>query len=339
MPIIGTRPLRSLRVTGGLLMFFLLLTLLGQFYVKNANPVLSVTSLSKRNSSSALALKADSLGSDVKGVHQNMRGNSEGNQLKGIYSKARTDRSGSAILDMMYAHSYAFHNNMTYLGACWTNPEDNRYQRVETHQHLLIGLGLAEELKFACPANFTDILDSSIYTHNGSQRWSSKWLAYIRSRVNYPERIASASHQTAVHIRRGDVDPCTRGGASIKFRYLTNAYYQAVIDTFVPTNSNVTIYSQLKSYESLGDFQKYSVFVNTSMADTWREMMTADTIILSRSSFSFVPAILNKHGTVLYAPFWIPKANGWKTVPENITKQSDFDSSRLRAAAGCGRSP
>jgi hypothetical protein len=64
-------------------------------------------------------------------------------------------------------------------------------------------------------------------------------------------------------------------------------------------------------------------------------MMMADTLILSRSTFSLVPALLNRHGTVWYAPFGTPKVDGWEVVPDNITAMADRDSAKLRKKDAC----
>lgn len=39
--------------------------------------------------------------------------------------------------------------------------------------------------------------------------------------------------------------------------------------------------------------------------------MTADIVVLSKSSFSFVPAILNMNATVFYTPYWQRRMSRW----------------------------
>jgi hypothetical protein len=253
---------------------------------------------------------------------------------KGMYSNARTDRSGSVIQDMLAAHSYAFHHNMTYLGACWTDSKPPNQARIKTNKQLFAAIGLEDELTYACPTNISDIVKRGRYA-NVDRRWSREWLAFIRSRVKYPEKNVSAGHQTAVHIRRGDVIPCPKNGLLKRYRYLPNSYYHAVIDTYVPSNSTVTIYSEEESYEPWDNFRQYNLRLSASLVDTWRDMMMAGTLILSRSTFSLVPALLNRHGTVWYAPFGTPKVDGWEVVPDNITAMADRDSAKLRKKDAC----
>jgi hypothetical protein len=58
--------------------------------------------------------------------------NSSDTPTKSIYySCMRGDRSGSAMLDMIFCHGYCFQNNFTYGGAV-TNPEEDKLM------HLLI---------------------------------------------------------------------------------------------------------------------------------------------------------------------------------------------------------
>jgi hypothetical protein len=253
---------------------------------------------------------------------------------KGMYSNARTDRSGAVIQDMLAAHSYAFHHSMTYLGACWTDPKAPNQARIKTNKQLFAAVGLEDELTYACPTNMSDIVRPGLYLHS-DRRWSPEWRAFIQTRVKYPKRNVSAGHQTAVHIRRGDAIPCPKDGSLNRYRYLPNSYYQAMIDMYVPPNSTVTIYSEEDSYEPWDDFKQYNLRLSTSLTDTWRDMMMADTLILSRSAFSLIPALLNRHGTIWYIPFWWPKVDGWETVPENITAMADLESAKIRNEDGC----
>ena len=57
----------------------------------------------------------------------------------------------------------------------------------------------------------------------------------------------------------------------------------------------VTIYAEADSWESYDIFrqQNYTVILDGSYKDVWLALSTADIAILSRSSFSYVPAIFN----------------------------------------------
>lgn len=68
--------------------------------------------------------------------------------------------------------------------------------------------------------------------------------------------------------------------------------------------------------------------VNGLAIDCLEGLATADVLVMSRSSFSYVGAILNRTGVVMYHPFWHSRMSSW------IETDSDgrFDSSRLVAA-------
>jgi hypothetical protein len=46
------------------------------------------------------------------------------------------------------------------------------------------------------------------------------------------------------------------------------------------------------------------------LADVWMAFLTADIFIMSKSSFSLVPAMLNTKAKVIYTPFLAPTAGG-----------------------------
>ena len=68
--------------------------------------------------------------------------------------------------------------------------------------------------------------------------------------------------------------------------------------------------------------------INGKTVDCLRELATADILIMSRSSFSYVAAVLNRRGIVMYHPFWHRALSSWITVqPDGC-----FDQSALRQA-------
>jgi hypothetical protein len=68
--------------------------------------------------------------------------------------------------------------------------------------------------------------------------------------------------------------------------------------------------------------------LNGRAIDCLEGLATADVLVMSRSSFSYVGAILNRNGAVMYHPFWHSRMSSWIEVgPEG-----QFDASRLIAA-------
>jgi hypothetical protein len=54
--------------------------------------------------------------------------------------------------------------------------------------------------------------------------------------------------------------------------------------------------------------------INDTTIDCLRKLATADVLVMSRSSFSYVAAILNKTGIILCYPFWHSALSSWLTV-------------------------
>jgi len=68
--------------------------------------------------------------------------------------------------------------------------------------------------------------------------------------------------------------------------------------------------------------------LNGRAIDCLRGLATADILIMSRSSFSYVAAILNRNGIIFYHPFWHSPPSSWITADPD----GRFDDSRLGSA-------
>lgn len=253
------------------------------------------------------------------------------NLVKVFYSRTRGDRSGSAILDMLMAHAFSFQSDARYGGACG----NESYVTLPNQRKLIATLGLESELPFSCPTSYGfkesyRILDFASYTSNGSQIFTQKWLNYIRSKSRRLYR-KSANYQIAVHVRRGDVTLC---GSKFK-RYFPNHYYLGLIDLYTPKTGNpynVTIFSNQVSpdahnshefKEPWSDFidRGYDLQLGSDLPATWESMITADVLILSKSGFSYVPAIFNLNGKIVYSPYWTQPIPGWDVVSAQLIKR------------------
>ena len=236
------------------------------------------------------------------------------------YSRFRGDRSGAAIQDMLMCHAYLFARNVTYGGACGTS------KHVQNVELLLNTYGLSQLLPLACPSdgiNSSYIIDWNDYLLNQKKdtvHLTTEWQFHIAPYIRYPDPPPSFAsvYTVVVHIRRGDVNPCCWPR-----RYIPNAYYQKLIDMYVSsqkTKYQVIIFTESTQFETMDDFvrKKYHVIVGGDLVTAWRHMMSADVFILSKSSFSFVPAILastHKNKTrIVYTPFWHSPLPGWDVV-------------------------
>jgi hypothetical protein len=68
--------------------------------------------------------------------------------------------------------------------------------------------------------------------------------------------------------------------------------------------------------------------INDRAVDCLRGLATADILIMSKSSFSYVAAVLNGNGIVMYHPFWHRAPSSWLTVQPD----GQFDRSALSQA-------
>lgn len=236
-----------------------------------------------------------------------------------VFSEARTDRSGASMADMLIAHAYAYANGLEYGGACSTDHLPHQ----QSTQDLINTVGLQNILRFACPrdgVSTESMLERSVYAKDGTAWFSPSYLNFLRARVKYPpQQLDDKVDHVVVHIRRGDVSPCSYYAN----RYLPNSHFLAILKKYVPPGLPVTIFSESTSFESWDDFSNYSVRLDTDLREAWMAMLTAKFIVLSKSSFSMLPAILNnRNATVIYTPFMHHKLESWTTVSQKIMEKT-----------------
>lgn len=241
-----------------------------------------------------------------------------------IWSQAREDRSGASIHDMLMCHAYAFHNNYVYGGACGQN------QYTSVHKELIDAMGLSKVLKFGCPNATVKLQEPLVYRKNDTGIFTDDYIQYLQSLMEYPPK--PGRRRIAVHIRRGDVTPCRPNDGGYP-RYLPNQHYLRLIDRYNPqNNSDVYVYSESESFETFDEFSSkgYHVVLDGSTWEVWNGILISDVAILSRSSFSFVPAVLTK-GTVVYTTFWHKPLPRWDVVEEDFVNATTIEFSRLEA--------
>lgn len=267
---------------------------------------------------------------------------------KVVWSHARSDRSGAVIQDMLMCHAYAFQHNMVYAGACaqnWTIPPFQGKRGA--HELLLRSMGLSKVFKLDCPQDpKATVLDDWVYRANDTAIFTSDYIHHLQSLIDYPNSTTNdyCPQRIVVHIRRGDVSPCLKPTFGFH-RYLPNQHYLRLIDQYNTGNNNscVIIYSESISFEPFDDFRKrgYEVVLGGSVDNVWQGILSSDVAILSRSSFSFVPAVLSK-GAIVYTPFWHDPLPHWHVVDEAILNETLVESLRLNVMCpvkGKGHNP
>ena len=222
------------------------------------------------------------------------------------YIHTNGDRCGAVILRIFIAHAFARAHGIRYNGIC-------RRTRIQQNNitTCLAGLGFdVESFPFSCPPGYNgrmkydhpNILPPTISA--SYDPLTPEWLAHVKSlrRNQTPASISSSSYNVAVHVRRGDVNPCVE---RYKYsRYLPNSYYLDIIDKFLPkhiSSPNVTIYSENKTVESFDDFKKrgYNLATGIGLDDTVRAFSQADLMITSQSTFSIVPSLFCEGSVVV----------------------------------------
>ena len=242
-----------------------------------------------------------------------------------IWSQARRDRSGAFIQDMLMCHAYAYQNNYVYGGACW---RDTRLRHKSANKKLINDMGLSNVLKFRCPDANVTLLNSSVYRNGDTAIFTEAYVEFIRSLIKYPSRKPQR-RRISVHIRRGDVTPCN---SIVEKRYLPNQHFLRLINRYNPQNdSDVVVYSQSKSFETFDEFHShgYQVVLDGSVSEVWKNFLISDVSIMSRSSFSFVPAMLTR-GTVVYTKFWHKPLAGWEIVDDSFVNETMTEIQRLK---------
>jgi hypothetical protein len=91
----------------------------------------------------------------------------------------------------------------------------------------------------------------------------------------------------------------------------------------------VVLRPEMSSLDEFSVLPNLGLFVNERAIDCLRKLATADILVMSRSSFSYLAAILNRNGVVLYHPFWHSGPSSWIPVGPN----GDFDQLVLQKAA------
>jgi len=166
-------------------------------------------------------------------------------------------------------------------------------------------------------------------------------------------RHRSPVFRLAIHVRRGELY------AIFSDRMLPNSYYvssalafQVVLKkldipfvcelyTEVPTKpfvvtpqhhgiegriqADVTYDPAMNHLEDFDAIPNLEQFINISPIDTLERMATADALILSRSSFSYLAAILSTKCIVIYYPFWHRALNDWLVADDNgVAPETDL---------------
>jgi hypothetical protein len=94
-------------------------------------------------------------------------------------------------------------------------------------------------------------------------------------------------------------------------------------------SSPVIVSPQMCRLDEFSVLPNLVLCINETAIECLRNLATADILVMSRSSFSYLGAILNRNGAILYHPFWHQAPSSWLTVDPD----GQFDRVGLRRAA------
>ncbi|MBU7581755.1 MAG: alpha-1,2-fucosyltransferase [Nostoc sp. TH1S01] len=197
-----------------------------------------------------------------------------------------------------------------------------------------LDLLIFEKLRRKAIKNQTFILAKVLLTYNITDIYPET-LQYVKDVSPFSLQQSSVI-RIAIHVRRGDLLFVASQ------RMLSNQYYisvaqkiSAILDRFkldyvfelhteLPTQSftvtpnqhsmlksTVVVDSkstQLAEFDVIPNLEK---FVNADPIETLQRMSSANVLVMSHSSFSYLSAILNAKGVIIYHKFWHSPLKNW----------------------------
>jgi hypothetical protein len=156
--------------------------------------------------------------------------------------------------------------------------------------------------------------------HSFTDFFSSDYTQFqdsLRKKYQINKKIAGEQRKDvvtiALHIRRGDVSASNKNSA----RYTNNAFLVEKLKIITGSlNFSKQIYQiHIFSQGSENDFNEFKDFapvlkLNENEFETFDSLVSADILIMAKSSFSYVAALLNT-GIIFYEPFWHKPLEKW----------------------------
>lgn len=224
------------------------------------------------------------------------------------YSIAIPDRSGSKINEDLFVYAHCLKMGYNYNGPIGTN-------WLEDHTKLCSLLNLPLPLQNPPEGGSAKRIKEEEYSRrvypDVNQLITPDFLDLIRERAgkNILPVEKSRNPKISLHIRRGDVSLHTHAN-----RYIPNQYFldscKKILERF--PNSEISIFSESNSSESFEQFLEIgcTLKLDLDLVETWKELINSDVFFMSKSSFSYVPAMYNKNLIVHY-PAWYQKLEHW----------------------------
>lgn len=143
----------------------------------------------------------------------------------------------------------------------------------------------------------------------------------------------------AVHVRRGDVS--TKKNA---YRYTPNNRIIRTIDCLCDSaqEAGLDLTFEIHSQGNASDFEVfvergYRLHLNEDTLVTMQSLASADVLIISKSSFSYVAALLNS-GIKVFEPTFNPPMSEWITIKRDGTFDKELMTKRIREISSLSNS-
>ena len=253
----------------------------------------------------------------------------------------RSDRTGSIIQLMMYAYAYCFKNNIVFNSILttektwWYNEKFFKFIKKKIGiNNEIVNINLLQQIDFNDIKNYKNKETSKLMTFfdvstlcpffssNIDLFFDNNFLNHIHTKIEPLEKNRNVK-LISIHIRRGDVGP------NNKRRYTSDEIYIKLIDNIISNleNYKLHIFSEKKFNGNLDKYKKYknNISFHLEHNNGFHEydnifndlifMIHSDYLICSKSSFSYLPALLNKgHNIYHNNKFWnnpLTKSRQW----------------------------
>ena len=248
-----------------------------------------------------------------------------------LTSSARDDGFGAqfqtilcaALFTELTGHEFAY--SPPLFGNLYTKDEVEEFEQIMNFKGKFVDASGTEPK--------VDIRNSYDFVEgNIDQVIESQSMKKIRDyfKENKVNPFEPATFNVAIHIRRPSIKPTIdvpiqNGGwgdtKSIRNfdvdqteRFTRNGHFLNTIDSIRRSHPGARFH-----IFSDGDPELFECFkaddttlcINTSIKDTYTRMVYSDILVTSKSSFSYVAALLRDEGEVYYTPFWHKPASKW----------------------------
>lgn len=246
-----------------------------------------------------------------------------------IMCTCKCDGVGSQMQGKLSAYAFAMASRRTYVHTPMVVsyghfPEDQT-DRILAELENLFNLGQDEmSISEAANANITVCSVEHCHTYmdeGGNTCYESVKHEMLRKYLSSPKPplpFDLSKLTIALHVRRGDVDVARESG-----RFLQNDHYARALDAIklglppeLRHNLDIALFSEgnASHFRSItSTHQDVQLNLNTDIPQTLHSLISADILVLSKSSFSYLAGLYNP-GVVIYSDFWHAPLSNWVKV-------------------------